>query len=238
MWLFRYISYLNMYQYTVNMDNFDRSQIMFNIENLINMIILQLSTCTIIIMFTNFNSTNINVKIEKKKKLIIIYHFVNQIKKEKIKINNNYPVSNLFWGSATPSFQPPQNRKTNYRREMVKKRDLHRSPPTSGRRENQIKPSSRRPELTHSASSSGTIKVVGFFIASSLIATVTYWLTQSSPSQNNESYVYERGLVTTDTNYQDILAVSITITTLWNWSFTLLYSVIEDSKFWLLLLIL
>jgi hypothetical protein len=63
-------------------------------------------------------------------------------------------------------------------------------------------------------------------------------LTQSSPSLHNESYVYQRGLVITDTNYQDILAVSITITTLWNWSFTLLYSVIEDSKFWLLLLIL
>ncbi|KAK2373387.1 chitinase domain-containing protein [Trifolium repens] len=96
---------------------------------------------------------------------------------------------------------------------MAKKRDLHRSPPTSGRRENQIKPSSRRPELTHSASSSssGAIKVVAFFIASSLIATVAYWLTQSSPSQNNESYVYQRGLVTTDTNYQDILTENMKV---------------------------
>ncbi|XP_004512315.1 uncharacterized protein [Cicer arietinum] len=88
---------------------------------------------------------------------------------------------------------------------MAKKRDHHRSTQSSGHRENQIKSPSRREKQTKSDSASGTIKIIGFFIVSSLIAVVAYWLTQSSPSQHNESYVYQRGLVTTNTNYQDIL---------------------------------
>ncbi|CAI8588406.1 unnamed protein product [Vicia faba] len=88
---------------------------------------------------------------------------------------------------------------------MAKKRDHQRPAPTPGRRQNQIKPSSRRDERTEAHSPSGSIKLVAFFIVSSVIAVAVYWLRQSSPSQYNGSYVYQRGLVTTDTNYQDIL---------------------------------
>lgn len=98
---------------------------------------------------------------------------------------------------------------------MAKKRDYQRPAPSPGRRENQIKSSSRREKRTEAHSPSGTIKVIAFFIVSSVIAIAVFWLKQSSPSQHNGAYVYQRGLVTTDTNYQDILTVSTSITTLW-----------------------
>lgn len=97
---------------------------------------------------------------------------------------------------------------------MAKKRD-HRSAPSSGRRENRVKPSSR---TDSDSASAGGSKVVALLIASSVIAVVaaySYRLRQSSPpSQHKESYVYQRGLVTTDANYQDILTVSTAKTTL------------------------
>ncbi|CAK8540177.1 unnamed protein product [Lathyrus sativus] len=88
---------------------------------------------------------------------------------------------------------------------MAKKRDHQRPAPSPGRRENQIKSSSRREKRTEPHSPSGAIKVISFFIVSSVIAVAVYWLGQSSHSQHNRSYVNQRGLVTTDTNFQDIL---------------------------------
>lgn len=88
---------------------------------------------------------------------------------------------------------------------MAKKRD-HRSAPSSGHRENRFQPPSRRNQRTDSTASSRS-KLIALFIVSSVIAIVAYWLRQSSPSQSKhkESYVYQRGLVTTDANYQDIV---------------------------------
>lgn len=95
---------------------------------------------------------------------------------------------------------------------MAKKRDQHRSSQSSGHRKNQINTSSQPDQLTHSASPSGAIKIVAFFILSSVIAVVVaYRFRQSSPSQSNESYVYQRGLVTIDANYQDILTENMKV---------------------------
>lgn len=132
-------------------------------------------------------------------------------------------MTDLIWGNSEPSFQPPENRETNHFDEMAKKRDHQRPAPSPGRRENQIKSSSRREKRTEAHSPSGAIKVAAFFIVSSVIAIAVYWLRQSSLSQHNRSYVYQRGLVTTDTNFQDILTVSIAITTLWIWFYHKLF---------------
>lgn len=95
---------------------------------------------------------------------------------------------------------------------MAKKRDQHRSSQSSGHRKSQINSSSQQDQLTHSASPSGAIKIVAFFIISSVIAVVAaYRLRQSSPSKSNEFNVYQRGLVTTDTNYQDILTENVKV---------------------------
>ncbi|XP_058777617.1 uncharacterized protein LOC131651909 [Vicia villosa] len=88
---------------------------------------------------------------------------------------------------------------------MPKKRDHQRPAPSPGRRENQIKSSSRPEKRTEARSSSSAIKVIAFFVLSSVIAIAVYWLKQAPSSQHNGSYVHQRGLVTTDTNYQDIL---------------------------------
>ncbi|XP_061352997.1 uncharacterized protein LOC133297808 isoform X2 [Gastrolobium bilobum] len=85
---------------------------------------------------------------------------------------------------------------------MAKKRD-HRPGSSSGRRENRVQSSSGRNEPADSASVRR--KLVPFFVVSSVIAVVAYWLRQSSPPQYKESYVYQRGLVTADANYQDVL---------------------------------
>lgn len=113
---------------------------------------------------------------------------------------------------------------------MAKKRDQHRQASTSGRRENRVNSSSRQPEQTNSNLASGGIKIAAFFIISSVIAIVSYKLSQSSPSQHNEPYVYQRGLIKTDANYQDILTVSTFRTTL-SMSFYLLENSTFDSCF-------
>ncbi|ESW19289.1 hypothetical protein PHAVU_006G111900 [Phaseolus vulgaris] len=79
---------------------------------------------------------------------------------------------------------------------MAKKR----SAPIGGRRENRVESSSVRVNSAFSGRN-----VVVFFIISSIIATVTYRFRQYSPSQYEESYVYEQGLVTTHANYQHVL---------------------------------
>ncbi|XP_027932589.1 chitinase domain-containing protein 1 isoform X1 [Vigna unguiculata] len=79
---------------------------------------------------------------------------------------------------------------------MAKKR----SAPVGVRRENRVESSTRRVN-----SSSGRRNIVFFFVISSIIAIVAYRFRKSSPSQYQESYVYEQGLVTTHANYQHVL---------------------------------
>jgi len=83
---------------------------------------------------------------------------------------------------------------------MAKKR----SAPIGGRRQKRVESSSEQVNSVFSGRN-----VVVFFIISSVIATVTYRFRQHSPSQHQESYVYEQGLVTTHANYQDVLSVCI-----------------------------
>lgn len=96
--------------------------------------------------------------------------------------------------------------------DMAKKRDQsQRSAPSSGRREKRVQSSSRRIERVDSAPDRSKLVIFVFvFIVSSVIAVVVHRLRESPPSssQRKESYVYQRGLVTTDVKYQDVLTVS------------------------------
>ncbi|CAJ1961278.1 unnamed protein product [Sphenostylis stenocarpa] len=80
---------------------------------------------------------------------------------------------------------------------MAKKRSVS----SGGHRRNPAESTSGRVN-----SASGHSKFVVFFILSSMIATVIYRFRQSSPSQHQQSYVYEQGLVTTHANYQHVLS--------------------------------
>ncbi|KAI4328893.1 hypothetical protein L6164_021213 [Bauhinia variegata] len=85
---------------------------------------------------------------------------------------------------------------------MSKKRD-RRSAASSTRRDNRIEQSTRRDD---SASDRKLVTIfILFFIVAPVISVIVYRFRFSSPSYPKESYVYQRGLVTTDANYQDVL---------------------------------
>lgn len=88
---------------------------------------------------------------------------------------------------------------------MSKKRD-RRSAASSTRRDNRIEQSTGRDD---SASDCKLVTIfILFFIVAPVISVIVYRFRFSSPSYPKESYVYQRGLVTTDANYQDVLTVS------------------------------
>lgn len=100
---------------------------------------------------------------------------------------------------------------------MAKKRDP-RSTPSSSRRETRVHSSPQRHKRDDSVPNGSKLVTFSVIISSFIIIIVAYRLRQSSsPSQHNESHESQRNLVTIDANYQDILTVSSTKTTLWYW---------------------
>ena len=92
---------------------------------------------------------------------------------------------------------------------MAKKRD-RRSAPSSTRRDDQVESSTHRRDGRDDSASDRKVVIafIFFFLVSVAISVLVYRFRYSAPIQSEESYVYQRGLVAVDANYQDILTVS------------------------------
>ncbi|KAK9925224.1 hypothetical protein M0R45_033554 [Rubus argutus] len=91
---------------------------------------------------------------------------------------------------------------------MAKKRDRRVAPSSDGRKD-RVESSH---QLAGSASSSNRkliITFVLFFIVSSAISILVYRLNYAPITDRTDSYVYRRGLVKPDVNYQDILTLTL-----------------------------
>ncbi|KAK9910213.1 hypothetical protein M0R45_034184 [Rubus argutus] len=95
---------------------------------------------------------------------------------------------------------------------VAKKRDRRVAPSSDGRKD-RVESSH---QLAGSASSSNRkliITFVLFFIVSSAISILVYRLNYAPITDRTDSYVYRRGLVKPDVNYQEILTASTLLIT-------------------------
>lgn len=94
---------------------------------------------------------------------------------------------------------------------MAKKRD-RRVAPSSSRGKGQVESSTQQDQLGHSASSDRRLILIFvlFFIVFPAISVLVYRIKYTPPTITNrtDSYVFQRGLVKADVDYQEILAVS------------------------------
>jgi chitinase domain-containing protein 1 len=97
---------------------------------------------------------------------------------------------------------------------MAKKRERRVAPSSSlGKGRVESSDSSTQPDqLGHSSSSDRRLRLilvfVLFFIVSPAISVLVYRIKYASPTNRTDSYVFQRGLVKDDVDYQEILAVS------------------------------
>lgn len=91
---------------------------------------------------------------------------------------------------------------------MAKKRDRRVAPSSIGK--GRVESSTQQDQPGHSASSDRRLILifVVFFIVSPAISVLVYRIKYASPTKHTESYVFQRGLVKADVDYQEILAVS------------------------------